>query len=107
MKLLKRLLLMLAILLVGAVVAASVGYYMLKRRPSFYHSYKWQGDERSVVNQRAVDKLTLTRNFAAEAAARERQGKMKGTKLPTDAKRMTGKFSEEGLNTVILANFKR
>src|SRR2546430_17607480 len=75
MKLLKRLLLAVAILLVGAVVAASVGYYMLKRRPSFYHSYKWTGDQRSVVNQRAVDKLTLTRNFAADEAGQERRGR--------------------------------
>ena len=106
MKLLKRLLLVLAILLVGAVVAASVGYYMLKRRPSFYHSYKWTGDQRSVVNQRAVDKLTLTRNFAADAAAQERRAKVKGTTLPTDAKPMMVKFSEEELNAFLLHNFK-
>src|SRR3954466_2036932 len=103
MKLFKRLLLVLAILLIGAVVAASV---MLKRRPSFYHSYKWQGDERSVVNQRAVDKITQTRNFAAEAAARERQATAKGTTRPTDAKPMTVTFSEEELNAFLLHNFK-
>ena len=106
MKLLKRLLLLVAILLVGAVVAASVGYYMLKRRPSFYHSYKWKGDERSVVNQRAVDKLTLTRNFAADAAARERQATVKGTTRPDDSKPMTVNFSEEELNAFLLHNFK-
>jgi len=106
MKLFKRLLLVLAILLVGAVVAASIGYYMLKRRPSFYHSYKWTGDERSVVNQRAVDKLTLTRNFAAEAAANERQAALKGTTRPKDGKPMTVTFSEEELNAFLLHNFK-
>ncbi|HEV8291217.1 MAG TPA: hypothetical protein VGP94_04820 [Tepidisphaeraceae bacterium] len=106
MKLLKRLLLVLAILLIGAVVTASVGYYMLKRRPSFYHSYRWKGDERSVVNQRAVDKLTQTRNFAAEAAAKERQAAVKGTTRPGDAKPMTVTFSEEELNAFLLHNFK-
>ncbi|HEV8379332.1 MAG TPA: hypothetical protein VGP99_10820 [Tepidisphaeraceae bacterium] len=106
MKLLKRLLLVLAILLVGAVVTASVGYYMLKRRPSFYHSYKWTGEQRSVVNQRAVDKLTQTRNFAAEAAAKERQAVLKGTTLPGDARPMTVTFSEEELNAFLLHNFK-
>jgi len=106
MKMLKRLLLVLAILLIGAVVAASVGYYMLKRRPSFYHSYKWTGDERSVVNQRAVDKLTQTRNFAAEAAAKERQAAVKGTTRPGDAKPMMVTFSEEELNAFLLHNFK-
>jgi len=106
MKMLKRLLLVLAVLLIGAVVAASVGYYMLKRRPSFYHSYKWTGDERSVVNQRAVDKLTQTRNFAADAAARERQARVKGTTLPGDARPMTVTFSEEELNAFLLHNFK-
>src|SRR5580765_7417283 len=98
MKLLKRLLVVVAVLLIGAVVAASVGYYMLKRRPSFYHSYKWKGDERSVVNQRAVDKITLTRNFAADAAAAERRATIKGTTLPADSKPMTVTFSEEELN---------
>src|SRR5258705_6177833 len=106
MKLLKRLLLALAVLLIGVVVAASVGYYMLKRRPSFYHSYTWKGDERSVINQRAVDKLTQTRNFAAEAAARERQASVKGTTRPDDAKPMTVTFSEEELNASLLHTFK-
>jgi len=106
MKLLKRLLLVVAVLLVGAILTTAVGYYMLKRRPSFYHSYKWQGDQRSVVNQRAVDKLTLTRNFAAEAAARERQAKVKGTTLPAESRPMTVTFSEEELNAFLLHNFK-
>src|SRR6266700_2989428 len=105
MKFMKRLLLVLAILLIGAILTAAVGYYMLKRRPSFYHSYKWKGDERSVVNQRAVDKLTQTRNFAADAAARERRATVKGTTLPSDAKPMTVTFSEEELNAFLLHNF--
>ena len=106
MKWMKRLLLVLAILLIGAVVAASVGYYMLKRRPSFYHSYKWSGEERSVVNQRAVDKLTQTRNLAAEAAAQERQAAVKGTTRPSQSVPMTVTFSEEELNAFLLHNFK-
>src|SRR3954464_278308 len=106
MKWFKRLLLVLAVLLIGAVLTASVGYYMLKRRPSFYHSYKWQGDERSVVNQRAVDKITATRNLAAEASARERQATARGTTMPSDAKPMTVTFSEEELNAFLLHNFK-
>src|SRR3954462_7852762 len=106
MKVLKRLLLLVAILLIGAVVTASVGYYMLKRRPSFYHSYKWKGDERSVVNQRAVDKLTQTRNFAAEAAANERQATVKGPPRPKVGKPMTVTFTEEELNAFLLHNFK-
>lgn len=106
MKWLRRLLLVLALLLIGAVVAASVGYYMLKRRPSFYHSYTWKGDERSVINQRAVDKITQTRNLAAEAAARERQATVRGTTRPTDLKPMTVTFSEEELNAFLLHNFK-
>src|SRR3954451_21551443 len=106
MKLLKRLLLVIAILLVGALMVASTGYYMLKRRPSFYHSYKWKGDERSVINQRAVDKLTLTRNFAADAAAAERRASIKGTTLPVDSKPMTVTFSEEELNAFLLHNFR-
>src|SRR5881397_1492197 len=106
MKLLKRLLLVLAVLLIGAVLTASVGYYMLKRRPSFYHSYKWTGDERSVVNQRAVDKLTQTRNLAAESAARERQATARGTTKPGDSKPMTVTFSEEEINAFLLHNFK-
>src|SRR4051812_39861936 len=106
MKLLKRLLLVVVVLLVGGVVAASVGYYMFKRRPSFYHSYKWSGEERSVVNQRAVDKLTQTRNFAAEAAARERQAAVKGTTRPDEARPMSVTFSEEELNAFLLHNFK-
>jgi hypothetical protein len=83
-----------------------VGYYMLKRKPSFYRSYTWKDDQRSVVNQRAVDKLTQTRNFAAEAAARERQATVKGTTLPNNAKPMTVTFSEEELNAFLLHNFK-
>src|SRR3954447_16921845 len=106
MKWFKRLLLVLAVLLIGAVLTASVGYYMLKRRPSFYHSYKWKGDERSVINQRTVDKLTLTRNFAADAAAAERRATIKGTPLPADSKPMTVTFSEEELNAFLLHNFK-
>src|SRR5437868_10473290 len=106
MKWLKRVLFVVAVLLIGAVVAASVGYYMLKRRPSFYHSYKWKGDERSVVNQRAVDKLTQTRNFAAEAAAKERQAAVRGTTRPGESKPMTVTFSEEELNAFLLHNFK-
>src|SRR5215212_10339185 len=98
MKLFKRLLLIMAVLLAVAVVAASVGYYMLKRRPSFYHSYTWKGEERSVINQRAVDKLTQTRNFAAEAAAHERQAAVHGTTLPSDSRPMKIAFTEEELN---------
>src|SRR5258706_11696193 len=106
MKLFKRFLLVMAVLLATAVVAASVGYYMLKRRPSFYHSYTWSGDQRSVVNQRAVDKLTQPRNLAAEAAARERQAVIRGTTLPSDSRPMTIAFSEEELNAFLLHNFK-
>src|SRR3989440_11755120 len=105
MKLLKRLLLLVAILLVGAVVTASVGYYMLKRRPSFYHSYKWTGDQRSVVNQRAVDKLTLTRNFAADAAAQERRGKGKRNTPAPRAQAVVGEISGEGRNALLLHKF--
>ena len=106
MKFMKRLLLVLAILLIGAILTAAVGYYMLKRRPSFYHSYKWIGDERSVVNQRAVDKITQTRNLAAEAAARERRAVARGTTLPAETKPMTVTFTEEELNAFLLHNFK-
>src|SRR5207245_6723170 len=78
----------------------------LKRRPSFYHSYKLKGDERSVVKQRTVDKSTQTRNLAAEAAAKERQAAIKGTTRPGDAKPMTVTFTEEERNAFLLHNFK-
>ncbi|HEV8605095.1 MAG TPA: hypothetical protein VGQ99_06995 [Tepidisphaeraceae bacterium] len=106
MKLFKRVLRVLIVLLIGALIMASVGFFMLKRRPSFYHSYKWTGDERSVVNQRAVDKLTQTRNLAADAAAQERRAVARGTTLPTVVKPMTVIFSEEELNAFLLHNFK-
>ena len=48
MKLFKRFLVVMAVLLAAAIVAASVGFYMLKRRPSYYHSYKWEGEQRSI-----------------------------------------------------------
>jgi len=84
-----------------------VGWVLHAQAPaSFYHSYRWTGEERSVVNQRAVDKLTQTRNFAAEAAARERQATAKGTTRPDEGKPMSVTFSEEELNAFLLHNFK-
>src|SRR5438045_6355513 len=106
MKLFKRFLVVMAVLLAAAIVAASVGFYMLKRRPSYYHSYKWEGEQRSIVNQRAVDKLTQTRNLAADAAAQERRAISRGTTLPTDSRPMTIAFTEEELNAFLMHNFK-
>ena len=107
MKFFKRLLLVLVLMLLGAVLAAAIGLYLLRGRPGFYRTYTWDGQQRSVVNQRAVDKLTLAQNLAARAQAGEQRASTapttaSPTTLPVEP--LTVTFTEEELNAFLLHN---
>src|SRR5688572_7130310 len=107
MKFVKRLLLVLLLMVLGAMVAAAVAWYLLQGRPGFYRTYAWDAQQRSVVNQRAVDKLTLAQNLAARAQAGEqRASTAPASAVPTTApvEPLTVTFTEEELNAFLLHN---
>jgi uncharacterized protein YpmS len=107
MKLFKRLLLVLCLVLLGVVVAAALGYFLLRGRPGFYRTYAWDGQQRSVVNQRAVEKLTLAQNLAARAQAGEQRAATAPAAVPsthTAVEPLTVTFTEEELNAFLMHN---
>lgn len=107
MKVFKRLLLVFFLLLLGAAVAAAVGYFLLRGRPGFYRTYTWDGQQRSVVNQRAVEKLTLAQNLAARAQAGEQRAATVPAAVPSMPRAvepLTVTFTEEELNAFLMHN---
>lgn len=99
MKLIKRLLLTVALLLVGALAALLVAYHYVQADPEFYRAYQWTSERRAEVNQQAVNKLLTIRNLAAAAQARE----LRGSTQPID-KPVTVTLSDEELNAFIFHN---
>ena len=108
MKFFKRLLVVLVLMILGAAIAAGVGFYLLRGRPGFYKAYAWDANERSVVNQRAVDKLTLAQNLAARAQAGEQRAATspaaQGAPSPAPVEPLTVSFTEEEVNAFLLHN---
>jgi uncharacterized protein YpmS len=107
MKLFKRLLLVLFLMLLGVVIAAAVGYFLLRGRPGFYRTYTWDDEQRSVVNQRAVEKLALAQNLAARAQAGELRAATAPAAVPSTypaVEPLTVTFTEEELNAFLLHN---
>jgi uncharacterized protein YpmS len=109
MKWLKRLFLLVAILLLGVIVLAAVGYHYLRQTPDFYRSYAWSAEQRSIINQQAVNKLLQARNIVADAhfaELRSANARKHGTTLPQlpTVQPMTVSFTEEELNAFLSQN---
>lgn len=62
MKWLKRLLLVVAGILAVLVAAAGIGMHYLRSQPEFYRTYQWDGEQRAILNQQAVNKIGAARN---------------------------------------------
>lgn len=100
-KFLKWTLLIFAIVLLGAIVSAIIGLHYLRGVPKFYKTYKWTGQQQSVVAQKVFDKLTQTREMAirAHAAELQRRNGHPEVRIPTDPVTVT--FTEEEINAAI------
>jgi len=105
MRVLKYLLLAFAILLLGLIIAAAVGIHYLRGVPHFYKTYRWaNATERSIVSQRALDKLLQTQSMAARAYSHEALAAHgKPTSRPVEDP-VTVSFTEEEVNAFIAHN---
>jgi len=106
MKLLKRLLLAIAVLLVLLIVLSALAYHYARSLPDFYHEFDWDNGQRARLAQSALDKLNQTRNLAAEAHNREARARLAGATLPGTAitAPITVSFTEQELNAFIFHN---
>ncbi len=73
MKVVRRLLLIVAGMVGGLILVGVVCYGLLRSRPAFYAPYRWVGEERGIANQEAVDKLSYVHNLASASQAMERR----------------------------------
>ena len=71
MKLRKRLILVFAVLLGGAVTALAVGFFLFRTEPTWYRPVALPAEEREAAAQRATNKLAMIQNQAARARAAE------------------------------------
>jgi hypothetical protein len=104
MKLLKRLIVVLAVLLGAALVALAVGIFLFRAEPTWYHPVALPAEEREAAAQRATNKLAMIQNQAARARAAERMANsttggetMTTGTLPSDSA-ITVTFTDVELN---------
>lgn len=110
MKWMKYLLGIVAIVLVGLLISATVGYRFARQQPTFYRTYQWDAAQRSVVSQRTLNKLLQTKELAAAAHFAEVRAKTQTRPsasidaiIPRVAP-LTIRFTEEELNAFIFHN---
>lgn len=99
--LLKGMLLIIALLLVGAIITTAVGWHYLRGMPSYYKAYKWTEEQRRALNRQTDNKLALAEDQALKAASREIKARNAGQTLATAHEPIKVVFSEEELNAVI------
>lgn len=109
-KRIKYVLLIIAIVLVGLIVSASLGYRYAHERPSFYRTYQWDPTQRSVVSQRALNKLLQTKELAAAAHFAEVRARTQTRPsasiqaLVPKVEPLTISFTQEELNAFLFHN---
>lgn len=101
----KRIAIAAGVLLLGIAILAAIAWRQAHRHPDFYKLYTWNSGARAIVNQRAVDKITLAENLLAKAAADETRARRQGTQPTTSLESMRLSFTEEELNAFLLHNF--
>ena len=110
MKWIKYLFLLVVIVLVGVILSATLGYRYAHERPSFYRSYKWDAAQRSVVSQRALNKLLQTKELAAAAHFAEVRSRTQTRPsasveaLVPKVQPLTISFTQEELNAFLFHN---
>lgn len=104
MKIFKRLRLFLAGLLLTVILAVAVGYGLLRSRPAFYRPYTWEGEQRGVTNQQAMDNLARVHNLASESQARERRAQRGSPNTGPVTAPLTVSLTEEQINALLLHN---
>lgn len=96
MKWFKRILLVIAILLVGVLVALGGSYYLMKGTPDWYRPRHQTAQQRDDAARSAERKLADVQNWAADAQAAETRARSgRPTTSPTSA---TVTFTEDELN---------
>jgi uncharacterized protein YpmS len=106
LKWIKRLLLLLAVLLVALLVLIGVALHYLNGQPSYYRTYDWTPERRATLNQQAADKFTAIHNMVAAAWAAEVRAKNSPTASKPAPGEMVVTFDEEQLNAFLLHNFQ-
>jgi hypothetical protein len=103
-KFVKRLLLVLAVLLVMAMILIGLAWDRLYTRPTFYQPYTWTAKQREAVNQQVVDKLVLIHNLAEAAAGEARKAQLHKPGNPNALHPLSLCFTEQELNAFIQHN---
>ena len=100
MKLLKRLLLAVAIVLALIITAASVGIILYRGTPNWYHPLNLDPQLREAAAQRATNKLVMIQNQAARIRRDDRRARGgSAATVPVDrAAPITVSFTEDELN---------
>jgi len=101
---LKRLLKLLALLLATILLLLVVAWCLLRSTPRHYRPYAWDPEQRSNINQQAVDKLLRAQNLAASAQAAEKRAQLAPAQSPPVFPPLTISFSEEEINAFLLHN---
>ncbi|MGA2497734.1 MAG: hypothetical protein ABSH20_08335 [Tepidisphaeraceae bacterium] len=103
----KRLLFLLAVLLVALLALLGVALHYLNGQPSYYRTYSWTPEQRAILNQQAADKFTAIHNLAAAAWASEVRAENSRTKSTRPASAaMAITLNQEQLNAFLVHNFK-
>jgi uncharacterized protein YpmS len=104
-KWIKRLLICLMVLVVGAAALLATSYYLARRKPGWYKPLLMDSREMEAAANRALNKMIALHNFADEAAANDSSRQWRkdhgATTLPA-VKPITVSFTQEELTAFIL-----
>ncbi len=98
MKFFKRLLVFVAVLLVGAILAAAGAYYLASREPDFYRPHAWAGSQLQDAGNRASQKLAGTMDWIAAAQASEVRSRQTPATSTSAATTFTVSFTQAEIN---------
>jgi hypothetical protein len=99
MKILKYVLLVLAAVLLGLIIAAAVGLHYLRGVPRFYRIYKWNDDDRNALANQVDRKISNVRETMAHAWSLEKQPASAATPAHVGAVTLT--LTEDEVNAGI------
>src|SRR5436305_13969262 len=112
MKWMKRLLAAVAVLLIGLILFALVGLWMLHRKPAWYERlamrHAMSDQQREAASKRVLDAMLELRNAAGESHSREiraQRAAEQGTSAPATqpaAAPITKTFTQDDLNAFLI-----